>query len=444
MNHVVGNRLRDAIFTPRTRTGNPLVAGLGTAAGGTLGFIAGNLPGAVLGGKAGHDLGHMVTRRKRPAPVAAEEEAEEAPPKKKSFFKKVWDNGGKHVAIAAGAAAGTYALGKGAMYLDQRSGGQYSAAIGRAANSGREAIGRLRGGGTQASTGPRVPPRAPTHPVVQPGQWFDTDARVPPAAEPADADTARTYRPAAPAQPRAAGMRFPGGAGRALTAAEVRVAADPPPYPAAAYYRDVVQEHQIGPRTYARIPGGPVAALAAEPDGEDRDHTRTYRRARQGQLVLPPSPIMERLPNSPPAQRRANTGRPSWDVPEADIQMEDISADLPTPRPVRRRGRAIADGPSTVMWEAPNVEEQANVGPSGIGAEQRRRSRHALPPDGAVHRQPTTASRRVEVGTQLYDFDEDVLSAGPRRRWNRRHEEPIPDEGNSRGTQFDPRLSYFD
>lgn len=340
MNHVVESRLRDHIFTPRTHAGNPLVAGLGTLAGGTLGFIAGNLPGAVAGGKVGHDLGHMVTR-KRPPPVPEEGEA---PPKKRSWLKKAWDNGGKHLAMAAGAAAGTYALGKGAQYLDQRSGGQYSAAIGRAADSGREAIGRLRQGGTAER--PNPPPRPP------------------------------------------------------------------PRYPATAYHRE---GH-----------GGHVPP-AAEPD--EHDTGRTYRRARQGQVPLPPSPT---------TRRGQPTGRLPWDVPEADIQMEEMDVDLPRTRP---RGRSVRDGPSTTLWEAPNVEDEANVGPSGIDRRRAARHRHALPPDGAVHRQPTTRSR-VEVGTQLYDFDEQVESTAPIRTRGRGRAPPIRDTDNSRGTQYDGHLSY--
>lgn len=116
---------------------------LGAASGTTLGYIYGNLPGAVGGYRLGKELGdNMVTRsgHKRPA----DDEGEAPPPKKKGFFKKVWDNGGKHVAIAAGTLAAGYAVGKGAQYLDQRSGGKYSGAIGRGAKYAKSAIGKSR------------------------------------------------------------------------------------------------------------------------------------------------------------------------------------------------------------------------------------------------------------------------------------------------------------
>jgi hypothetical protein len=122
------------------RRGLPVVAGLGAVAGGTLGFIADNIPGAIAGGRLGYRLGHMAaTHGKRPR---EEDDVDDPPPKKKGFFRKVWDNGGKHLAAAAGAAAGAYAVGKGAEYLDRRTGGRYSTAIGRSADSLREALGR--------------------------------------------------------------------------------------------------------------------------------------------------------------------------------------------------------------------------------------------------------------------------------------------------------------
>lgn len=107
-----------------------------------MGFIHGNIPGAVIGTGLGYDLGTMATRKR----VREEDDGEEERPKKKGFWKKLWDNGGKHVAIAAGSVAGAYALGKGAQYVDRKTGGHATAAIGKVAANVRNAVGRGGGG----------------------------------------------------------------------------------------------------------------------------------------------------------------------------------------------------------------------------------------------------------------------------------------------------------
>ena len=131
--------------------GNKVVQALGAAAGGTLGFIHGNLPGAVIGAGLGYDASNMATRNMTSLKRARDESEvyDEDPPKKKQkgFLQKVWDNGGKHLAIAAGSVAGAYALGKGAQYVDRKTGGHAAKAIGRTFEAGRTAIGRMKSHG---------------------------------------------------------------------------------------------------------------------------------------------------------------------------------------------------------------------------------------------------------------------------------------------------------
>lgn len=119
----------------------------------------------------------MLSYSNTPSPAMGKPQPSEQPPKK-SFLRKLWDNGGKHLAIAAGSAAGAYALGKGAQYLDRKMGGGGSRAIGRAIGKARQSVAR----DSPRYEGPpdmedlavaeaTVPPR--------PRRWFDRNPTMP-------------------------------------------------------------------------------------------------------------------------------------------------------------------------------------------------------------------------------------------------------------------------
>lgn len=190
----IGKRLTEgALWAHATRSrkdqppGNKVVQALGAAAGGTLGFIGGNLPGAVIGAGLGYDAGNMATRNTKSLKRARDEsdsadyaEVEQPKKKQKGFLQKIWDNGGKHLAIAAGSVAGAYALGKGAQFIDRRTGGHGAKAVGRSFDAARTAIGKMKG---------HVPSFAATAATMAAHQAMDggVEADAPPDAPPGQA-----------------------------------------------------------------------------------------------------------------------------------------------------------------------------------------------------------------------------------------------------------------
>lgn len=143
---------------------------LGLAAGalaGTLGYLHNKQEGALQGARYGYDAASKIDlpflKRKRedegPAP-------NQPPGKKPGFWRTLWDNGGKEAAIIAGTAAGTYGLAKLGQYVDRRTHGRASRAVGRFAGAAMpfaaQAIGRYLPPGLVPSHEAPITPIAPS------------------------------------------------------------------------------------------------------------------------------------------------------------------------------------------------------------------------------------------------------------------------------------------